>query len=123
MVDSLPAALSMIRAGKLRGIAVTSLERQKFAPELPTIAESGYPGFEAIGWAGVLAPAKTPIPILDKLNREFVRIINLADTRERFDALGFNPAPVTRAEYAEFIRSRINVWRRVVKDAGIKLND
>ncbi len=123
MVDSLPSALSLIQTGKVRGIAVSSLERQTLAPELPTIAESGYPGFEAIGWLGVVAPAQTPTPILDKLNRELVRIARSADTQERFTALGFNTKPVTRAQYTEFIRSEINKWRRVVKDAGVKLDE
>ena len=121
LIDSLAAALPLIQAGKIRGIAVSSLERQKFAPELPTVAESGYPGFEALAWGGVVAPAKTPAPILDKLNRELVRIANLPDTRERFNSLGYNPAPATRAQYMEFIRSEIEKWRRVVTEAGIKL--
>lgn len=123
MVDSLAASLPFIQAGKIRGIAVTSLERQKFAPELPTIAESGYPRFEVLAWGGVLAPAKTPVPILDKLNRELVRIANLPETRERFNALGYNPAPGTRAQYTAFIRSEIDKWRKVVKEAGIKLEE
>jgi tripartite-type tricarboxylate transporter receptor subunit TctC len=123
MVDSLAASLPFIQAGKVRGIAVTSLDRQRFAPELPTIAESGYPGFEVLAWGGVLAPAKTPAPILDKLNRELVRIAKLPETQERFNSLGYNPAPGTRAQYTAFIRSEIEKWRKVVKEAGIKLED
>ena len=121
MFDGLPAALALIRSGKIRGIAVTSLDRQKFAPELPTVAESGYPGFEAIGWVGILAPARTPAPILDKLNREIVRIVNLPETRERLDTLGFMAAPGTRAQHAAFIRSEIQKWSRVVREAGVKI--
>ena len=120
MIDGLPAALPLIKSGKIRGIAVTSLERQKLAPDLPPIAES-YPGFEAIGWVGILAPAKTPPAILDKLNREIVRIVNLSDTRERFDTLGFMPAAGTRAQHTTFIRSEIQKWTRVVRDAGVKV--
>jgi tripartite-type tricarboxylate transporter receptor subunit TctC len=123
MFDSLPAALPLIRTGKVRGVAVTSLERQPFAPELPTIAESGYPGFEALGWGGIVAPAKTPTPILDKLNREIVRIVNLPETRERFNGLGFSTKSGTRAQHTEFIRSEIEKWRRVIKDAGLKLEN
>lgn len=123
MVDSLPSALSLIQTGKVRGIAVTSLERQKFAPGLPTVAESGYPGFEAIGWLGVVAPAKTPTPILDKLNRELIRVADSPDTQERFNVLGFNTRLIPRARYAEFIRAEINKWRSVVKDAGLKFEE
>lgn len=122
MVDSLASSMPFIKAGKVRGIAVTSLERQRFAPDLPTIAESGYPGFQALAWGGVLARANTPAPILDKLNRELVRIASLPETRERFNSLGYNPAPSTRAQYTEFIRAEINRWRKVVKEAGIKLD-
>lgn len=123
MVDSLPSALTLIKTGKVRGIAVTSLERQKLAPDLPTVAESGYPRFEAIGWLGVVAPAKTPVPVLEKLNREIVRIANSADTQERFNALGFNTKPIARAQYAEFIRSEINKWKKVVAEAGVRVEE
>jgi tripartite-type tricarboxylate transporter receptor subunit TctC len=123
MVDSLPSALALIKTGKVRGIAVTSLERQKLAPELPTVAESGYPGFEAIGWIGVVAPARTAAPILDKLSGELVRIANSPDTQERFSALGFNTKPFTRAQYAAFIRAETNKWTKVVKDAGVKVEE
>jgi tripartite-type tricarboxylate transporter receptor subunit TctC len=123
MIDSLPAALPMIRTGKVRGLAVTSLERQKFAPELPTMAESGFPGFVAIGWGGVAAPAKTPPAILDKLNRELVRIVNLPDIREKVESQGFNPAPMTRAQFTEFLRSEIDKWTRVAKDIGLRMED
>ena len=123
MVDSLPSALTLIKSGKVRGVAVTSLERQKLAPDLPTVAESGYPGFEAIGWLGVVAPAKTPAPIRDKLTGELVRIAEAADTQERFNTLGFNVKPLTGVEYARFIGAEINKWRKVVKDAGVKVED
>ena len=121
MVDSLPSALSLIKTGKIRGIAVTSLERQKLAPELPTIAESGYPRFEAVGWLGVAAPANTPVAILDKLNRELVRIADAADTRQRFQLLGFNLRVISRAEYPAFVRAEIDKWTRVVREAGVRV--
>ena len=123
MVDSLPSGLTVIRTGKIRGIAVTSLERQRIAAELPTIAESGYPGFEAIGWQGVLAPARTPPAILDKLNRELISIAGSAEMRERFEVLGFTTKTISRARYPEFIRAEIDKWKRVVRDAGIKVDD
>ena len=123
MVDSLPSALSLIQTGKVRGIAVTSLERQKLAPQLPTVAESGYPGFEAIGWLGVVAPARTPGAILDKLTRELVRIAGAPQTQERLNALGFNSRPIARERYAAFIRAETDKWIRVVKDAGVEVQE
>lgn len=122
MFDGLPAALPHIRSGKLRGIAVSTAQRQQFAPDLPTVAEAGYPGFDATGWAGIVAPAKTPAPILDKLNREIVRIINMPETKERLSGMGFNPVGDTRAQYAEFIKAEIAKWSRVVKEAGVKVD-
>ena len=123
MVDSLPSALTLMKAGKVRGIAVTSLERQKLAPELPTVAESGYPGFEAIGWLGVLAPARTPRAIVDKLDHALVQIAGSPDTQERFTALGFNTRPIPRERYAGFIRAEMDKWRRVVKEAAVKVEE
>ncbi|MCC6474113.1 MAG: hypothetical protein IT514_10250 [Burkholderiales bacterium] len=107
----------------MRGIAVTSLERQKFAPEIPTVAEAGYPGFEAIGRQGLVAPVKTPAAILDKLERELVRIAESAEMRDRLDALGFSTKPIPRVVYPTFIRNEIEKWRRVVRDAGVKVED
>ena len=123
MVDSLPSALSLIQTGKVRGIAVTSLERQKLAPQLPTVAESGYPGFEAIGWLGVVAPARTPSAILDKLTRELVRVAGAPQTQERLNALGFNARPIARERYAAFIRAETDKWIRVVKEAGVEVQE
>lgn len=122
MFDGLPASLPQIRGGKIRGIAVSSLERQKFVPELPTIAESGYPGFEATGWGGLVAPAKTPPAILDKINRDVVRIMESPETRDKFYGMGFVPAPGTRAQYAAFMRSEIEKWAKVIHEGGVKLN-
>ena len=123
MVDTLPAIQPVIKTGKLRAIAVTTLERQKIAPELPTMAESGYPGFEALGSGGIVAPAKTPTPILEKINRELNRIVDSAEMRERLGTLGYNSAVGTRAQHAAFLRSEIEKWRKVIKDADIKVEN
>ena len=120
MFDGLPAAAPLINAGRLRGIAVSTVNRQQLAPDLPTVAESGYPGFDAAGWAGVVAPAKTPVPILDKLNAEIVRIVNAPDVRERLATMGFNPVGDTRAQYAAFIKAEIAKWSRIISEAGVK---
>jgi tripartite-type tricarboxylate transporter receptor subunit TctC len=90
------------------------------APELSTIAEAGYPGFEAVGWIGIAAPAKTPEPILDKLNAEIVRLFKEPDVKQRLDSLAFMPAAGTRAEFAAFIKSEIAKWGKAVKESGAK---
>lgn len=120
MFDGLPAAMPLIGAGRLRGIAVSTARRQALAPDLPTVAESGYPGFDAAGWAGVVAPAKTPVAILDRLNAEIVRIVNAPDVKERLATMGFNPVGDTRAQYAAFIKAEIAKWSRIISEAGVK---
>ncbi|MCC7487251.1 MAG: tripartite tricarboxylate transporter substrate binding protein [Burkholderiales bacterium] len=120
MFDAIPAALPQIKAGKLRGLGIATLKRSPFLPEVPAIAESGFPGFEAVGWIGIAAPARTPAPILDKLNAEMVRILSQPDVMERLASLAFTPAAGTRAEFAAFIKSEIAKWGKAVKDSGAK---
>jgi tripartite-type tricarboxylate transporter receptor subunit TctC len=88
---------------------------------LPTIAELGYPGFEAVGWIGIAAPARTPVPVLDKLNQEMLRILAQPDVKERLATLAFMPAGGTRAQFAEYIKSEIAKWGKAVKDSGAKV--
>jgi len=121
MVDGLPAALPQIKAGKLRGLAVTSLQRQVFLPDVPTVAESGFPGFDVIAWTGVIAPAKTPAPILDKLNGEFNKIIRTPEARELLAANAFNVVGGTREEYGAFVKSEIAKFTKVIRDANIRI--
>jgi tripartite-type tricarboxylate transporter receptor subunit TctC len=121
MVDALSAALPNVRAGKVRAIALFSRERHKLAPEIPTVAESGYPGFDATPSMGLVAPAKTPAPILEKLNREIVRAVQLPSIDEKLRTLGFTPRTNTRAEYSAFIQSEIAKWGAAVKSAGIEV--
>ena len=114
------AALPHIKGGKLVGLAVTSLERSKLTPELPTLSEAGVPGYEAIAWYGVVAPARTPASIVNKLDQEFKRILQLPDVRERLTGLGFEPIPSTPAKFAAYIEAEIPKWAKVVKDAGVR---
>ncbi len=118
--DAIPATMPHIKSGKLRGLGIATLTRSPFLPEVPTIAESGYAGFEAVGWIGIAAPAKTPEAILDKLNQEMVKIINQPDVKERLAALAFTPAAGTRAEFAQYIKSEIVKWGKAVRDSGAK---
>ena len=120
MFDAIPATLPHIKSGRLRGLGIATLKRSEFAPDLPTIAESGYAGFEAVGWIGIAAPAKTPSAILDKLNAEVVKIINSSDVKERLATLAFTPVGDTRAQFAAFMRSEIAKWGKAVKESGAK---
>jgi tripartite-type tricarboxylate transporter receptor subunit TctC len=120
MFDAIPATLPHVKSGKLRGLGIATLKRSAFLPDLPTIAESGYPGFEAVGWIGIAAPANTPTAILDKLNAEMVRILNQPDVKDRLNTLAFTPVGDTRAQFAAYIKSEIAKWGKAVKDSGAK---
>jgi len=120
MFDAIPAVLPHIKSGKLRGLGIGTTTRSPFLPELPTIAEQGYPGFEAVGWIGIVAPAKTPAPILDKLNAEIVRALQAPDVKQRLDALAATPVGGTRAEFGAFMKSEIAKWGKAVKASGAK---
>jgi len=120
MFDAIPAVLPHVKSGRLRGLGIGTLKRSPFLPDVPTIAESGYAGFEAVGWIGIAAPARTPAPILDKLNAEIVRIINTAEMRERLATLAFTPVGDTREQFARFIKSEIAKWGKAVRESGAK---
>jgi tripartite-type tricarboxylate transporter receptor subunit TctC len=122
MFDAIPATLPHIKSGRLRGLGIATLKRSPLLPELPTIAESGYPGFEAVGWIGIAAPAKTPAAVLDKLNAEMVKILGQPDVRERLNTLAFTPVGGSRAEFAEYIKSEIAKWGKAVKESGAKVD-
>lgn len=116
-------ALPLWREGKLTAFAVTSRERSGAAPEMPTMAELGYPGFEAVPWFGLLAPAGTPRAVIDKLHRETARALAQADVRRRMAELGVDLIGSTPAEFAAVIKAEIPQWAAVIKGAGIKANE
>jgi len=120
MFDNMPSALPVVRDGKLRAIGVTSAKRSPSAPEIPTIAEQGLPGFEATSWFAVFAPAGTPRPIVDKLNAEIARIFNLPDVQEKMLKLGLDTVLGGPDELARFQQAEIIKWAKVVKDSGAK---
>jgi tripartite-type tricarboxylate transporter receptor subunit TctC len=120
-MDNIPVYLPQARAGKIRALAVSSPQRASAAPDIPTVAEAGVPGFEALSWFGLVAPAKTPQPIVARLATETQRIIKLPDVRERIVGLGAQPVGGTPDEYKAFIRSEIAKWRKVIRDAGVKI--
>jgi tripartite-type tricarboxylate transporter receptor subunit TctC len=115
--------LPLVREGKLKAFAVTSLKRSAVAPDLPTMAESGFPGFEAVPWFGLMAPAGTPPAIIDKLHRETVRVLALPDVRRRLEELGLDVIGSSPAELAAVIKSETPHWAKVIREAGIKLSE
>jgi len=120
MCDAIPATQPHIKSGKLRGLGIATLTRSPFLPDLPTIAESGYPGFEAVGWIGIAAPAKTPPAIIEKLNAEMKRILGQPDVKEKLATLAFTPVGDSPAQFAAYIKSEIAKWGKAVKDSGAK---
>jgi tripartite-type tricarboxylate transporter receptor subunit TctC len=115
--------LPLAKEGKLRTLAVTSIKRSALAPDLPTMAESGFPGFEAVPWFGLLAPAGTPKDVVDKLHAETVKTLALPEVRKKFDELGLDPVGNTPAEFAAVIKKETPEWAKVIKDADIKLGN
>lgn len=121
MFDAMPTALPQVKAGKLRALAVTTAQRSSQLPELPTVAEAGVPGFEAAGWFGFAAPAGTPKDVVNKLNKEIVRILNLPDVKERLIAQGAEPVGDTPEEFAKYIRAEAAKWGKVIKALNLKI--
>jgi tripartite-type tricarboxylate transporter receptor subunit TctC len=115
--------MPLAREGKLRALAITSIKRSALAPDLPTMAEAGYPGFEAVPWFGLLAPTGTPKNVLDKLYSETVKALALPEVRKKFDELGLEPIGNTPAEFSVIIKKEIPEWAKVIKDSGIKLGN
>jgi len=120
MYSGFSSTLLHIKSGKLRAIAQTGAKRSPALPDVPTIAESGFPGFEATAWYGVHAPARTPKAIVARLNSEFVKALKLPDVRERLSSLGFEISGSTPEFYGNYIKSEIKKWAKVVKASGAK---
>ena len=117
------AILPTVRDGRLRGVAQTSLERSPNIPEFPTVAESGFPGFEAVSWFGLLAPTGTPATIVNKLHQDTMKVLAQPDVRASFTKLGLDPVGSTPGELAAIIKSDIAKWTKVIKEAGITATD
>ena len=118
MFDNLPTALPHIKAGKLRGLAVTTASRSPLAPELPTMAESGLPGFELSTWFAFFAPAGTPRAIVDKISGDMRRVLMQPDMKERLGAIGVDIRASTPDELATFQRAELAKWGKIIKDSG-----
>jgi tripartite-type tricarboxylate transporter receptor subunit TctC len=122
MFDNLANAMPQVKAGKLKALAVTTAERSKLAPELPTMAEAGLPGFDISTWFGLFAPAGTPKDIVAKWNAEVTKILNSPDMRERLVAQGAEPVPMSPEQFAAFVQSEIPKYARIVKVSGAKVD-
>ena len=120
MFATLPGSIGQVKAGRIRAIAVTSAKRASAAPDIPTVAESGVPGYEAASWFAFLAPAATPKSIVNRLNAETLRALNKPDVSDNLIRQGMDPAGSTPAEADDYLRAEIAKWTRVVKEAGIK---
>ena len=120
MSDTVPGVLAQVKAGKLRALGVAIPQRSPYLPDVPTIAEQGFAGFESVGWIGLAAPAKTPAPILDRLNAEIKKMLEDPAVKARFEQLAFTPVGDSRAEFTAFVRSEIAKWSKVAKDSGAK---
>jgi tripartite-type tricarboxylate transporter receptor subunit TctC len=115
--------LHLVQEGNLRALAVASLKRSPSAPDLPTVSESGFPGFDATAWFGLMAPMGTPEPIINKLYRETTRVIALPDLRKKFDELGIEAIGNSPEEFAAAIRAETLRWAKLIKDSGMSLKD
>ncbi len=120
MFDNVPNVLQQVKAGKLRGLAVSSKERSPFIKELPTVAESGVHGFDVSVWFGIVAPAGTPESVMAKLNAEINSILKLAEITQAFNNQGVEPAGGTSGAFSSFLVVQGKKWAKVVKDSGAK---
>lgn len=117
---ALPPAVPHVKSGKLRALAVTTLARSASLPDVPTVAESGFPGFSVDNMSGIVATGGTPRSVVDKLNREIARIVRTPDMKERLTVQGFDPVGDTPDEFARYLRAEIGKWAKVIKESGIR---
>jgi tripartite-type tricarboxylate transporter receptor subunit TctC len=122
MFDNMPSAIQHVRAGKLRAIAVTTAKRSPELPNVPTIAESGVPGYEATSWFGLFAVAGTPAPIVTQLSKALVKVLNNPDVKAKIVAQGGEVVAETPEQFAAFIKAETAKWGKVVKDSGASVD-
>lgn len=120
MFTDIAAAQGLLKSGSLKPIAVTSLKRSALMPDLPTIAESGVPDYDLSGWIALFAPAGTPKPIVERLNVEVTKVLQLPEIRVRLLDLGAEPSPMPVVEFTAWVQQEVNKWTRLVREAGIQ---
>ncbi len=121
MFDNMPSSLPLVREGKLRALGVTSLTRSAAAPDIPTIAEQGLPGFEAVSWFAMFAPPSTPKPVVEKIQVEIQRILKQPEIAKKLTDIGLEPVGSSAEALAAYQRAEITKWAKVVKDSGAKV--
>jgi len=118
---TLPPAVPHVRAGKVKGIAVTSARRASTLPDVPTVAESGFPGYEVNVFAGFFMPAGTPKPVVDRFYETVLKVMAMADVKEQLATLGFEPADTSSDEFRRLVPDEVKKWAKVIEAANIKL--
>jgi tripartite-type tricarboxylate transporter receptor subunit TctC len=122
MFDNMPSSIQQVRAGKLRALAVTTARRSPELPDVPTIAEAGVPGYEATSWFGLFAPAKTPAPVVTRLNLALAKVLGQADVKKKIADQGAEPYAESPAQFAAFIQKETAKWGQVVKASGASID-
>jgi tripartite-type tricarboxylate transporter receptor subunit TctC len=122
MFPDIASGLPQIRGGKIKALAVASAKRVAALPDLPTIGESGYPGFEAWAWQGFVAPAGTPREVVMKLNSEFAKVMNDAAIKQRLSESGFEPQTSTPEQFTAYLKAEIEKWRKVIRESNVSLD-
>jgi tripartite-type tricarboxylate transporter receptor subunit TctC len=120
MIDAITTTAPTVQAGQVRALGTTGLKRSTVLPDVPTIAEAGVPGYETTIWLGLMAPAGTPKPIVDKLNAEVNKVLTRAETKEAWAKQGAVPLVMSPAEFDSYLRADIDKWAGVIQKAGIK---
>jgi len=121
MIDQLTSSIGFLRDGRLKPIAVTTNVRSSVMPNIPTLEEAGLKGFEANTFTGILAPAGTPKPVIDRLHAEIIRALRTAAVKEKFESLGADPQNLSVAQFGSFIRADLDKWKKVGQAAGVKV--
>jgi tripartite-type tricarboxylate transporter receptor subunit TctC len=122
MFDNIPAVLPQVKGKNINAIAVAGSKRASALPHVPTVSESGVPGFEASAWFGLVAPAKTPVPVLAKLEGDIDAILKLPDVQKRFDELGAEPGTVSGAAFGKFLADETAKWTKIIRESGAKVD-
>jgi tripartite-type tricarboxylate transporter receptor subunit TctC len=120
LFTSTGAAMPHIKGGRIKALGVTTAKRTPALPDVPTIAETGLPGFQVDGWYAVMAPGKTPKPIIDKLYRDIAEVLRMPDIVARIEAVGLEPAGITPQAFSDYIHSELAKWGKLIREAGIK---
>ena len=119
----MPTALPLVKSGKVKALAISTKERSPVLPDVPTMSESGYPGFEVSSWFGLMAPAGTPPEVIAKLNAAVINVMSKPEIEQKLKSMGATTEGLTPSEFGAFIKKEVDVWRGVVKASGTSIDD